>query len=229
MSEKNFEEDQERGYHIAVARQKKLYIFGGVKCVFDEDRTRKEFPKCKSYIPLTYVDVYDLADESSGSPVRRKTNISTNLENAACCIYGNAIFMFGGWDGRTHLGEMRMFNLETFLWEEIFPSMQDAKIPTARAGHSMVVTYNGQFFLFGGQGPASKKPEEFEITEFFQSDKYSNDLFNNQSLLYHPQENTWRCLTPANTPPSPRAYHSCVAVRELIFLYGGRNSTKGMS
>lgn len=217
----------ERGYHTTVVRGKKLYLFGGVIPVFDENNTQKEFPKHKRYTSCTEVAIYDV-DSKEWVTLTTAGIAATMVENAACCLRGDNVFMFGGWDGRTHSNKMLMFNFETLSWREI-PSSNESFFPTPRAGHSMTPISDGNFFLFGGQGPSSTKPEEFEIKEFVQSNKYSHDLFNNQTFIYHPEFASWRLLTSSNTPPSPRAYHTCVAVCEMVYLYGGRNCTTSES
>lgn len=68
---------------------------------------------------------------------------------------------------------------------------------------------------------------EFPMATFISSNKYSNDVFNNQLFFYDPNTCIWSSISDKMTDgPSPRAYHSGVTLRHFVYIYGGRNSTK---
>ncbi|XP_007430507.1 multiple epidermal growth factor-like domains protein 8 [Python bivittatus] len=113
------------------------------------------------------------------------------------------LYIFGGLDLNTALGDLVFYNFTTNTWHQrvLSPS------PTARHSHT-AMAWEGSLVLFGG-----------ELATGF----LANDVW-----MYLPREGYWQELVPLNTTrfPSPPglAGHASAVVDEWLYVFGGRTA-----
>ncbi|KAJ7303998.1 hypothetical protein JRQ81_011515 [Phrynocephalus forsythii] len=113
------------------------------------------------------------------------------------------LYIFGGLDLNTALGDLVFYNFTANVWHRrvLSPS------PTARHSHT-AVAWEGFLILFGGE---------------LASGVLANDVW-----MYLPWEGRWRELVPLNTtwfpPPPGLAGHASAVVDEWLYVFGGRTS-----
>lgn len=112
-------------------------------------------------------------------------------------LYENAIYIFGGYDGKTRFNDLKACKLENFEWVAL-PEVGVQPLP--RFGHTAVV-YNHSMYVFGGW-------DGHETLE---------DLYQ-----YSFTTNIWYELRRTlGIKPSPRYRHSCVVFNGSLFIFGG--------
>uniref|UniRef100_A0ACB8FSR9 Multiple epidermal growth factor-like domains protein 8 n=3 Tax=Sphaerodactylus townsendi TaxID=933632 RepID=A0ACB8FSR9_9SAUR len=113
------------------------------------------------------------------------------------------LYIFGGLDLNTALGDLVFYNFTTNVWHQrvLSPS------PSARHSHT-ALAWEGFLVLFGGE---------------LASGSLANDVW-----MYRPREGRWQELLPANTTgsfvPPGLAGHASVVVDEWLYVFGGRTS-----
>jgi hypothetical protein len=120
----------------------------------------------------------------------------------------DSIFVFGGRDQTGLLNDLYALQAEGWIpaWSQLLPR---GTPPSLRAGHTMIlVPSRNRILVFGGYNPVGR---------------CLNDLWALDSLA---SGGHWYQLTPAGTPPSPRAEHSAVydSVFDRMVVYAGRDS-----
>ena len=113
-------------------------------------------------------------------------------------VYGNYMYVFGGYDGSTPLNDLHRLNLDTLTWSgALSPS---GTPPSARRGHTAIV-YGNYMYVFGGYDGSS--------------------LFNDLHRL-NLDTLTWSgALSPSGTPPAVRAYHTAVIYANYMYVFDG--------
>ncbi|XP_039208131.1 multiple epidermal growth factor-like domains protein 8 [Crotalus tigris] len=111
------------------------------------------------------------------------------------------LYIFGGLDLNTALGDLVFYNFTTNTWHQrvLSPS------PTARHSHT-AVAWEGSLILFGGE--------------------LSTGFLTNDVWMYLPREGYWRELVPVNTTKFPPglAGHASAVIDEWLYIFGGRTS-----
>ncbi|XP_054855201.1 multiple epidermal growth factor-like domains protein 8 isoform X1 [Eublepharis macularius] len=113
------------------------------------------------------------------------------------------LYIFGGLDLNTALGDLVFYNFTTNVWHRrvLSPS------PAARHSHT-AVAWEGFLVLFGGE---------------LASGSLANDVW-----MYRPREGRWQELLPTNTTwtslPPGLAGHASAVVDEWLYVFGGRTS-----
>lgn len=120
----------------------------------------------------------------------------------------DSIFVFGGKDQTGLLNDLYALKATGFTpaWARLSPR---GTPPSLRAGHAMIlVPSRNRILVFGGYTPAGR---------------CLNDLWALDSLA---SGGHWYQLTPAGTPPSPRAENSAVydSVFDRMIVFAGRDS-----
>ncbi|XP_062823192.1 multiple epidermal growth factor-like domains protein 8 [Anolis carolinensis] len=114
-----------------------------------------------------------------------------------------ALYVFGGLDLNTALGDLAFYNFTTNLWHRrvLSPS------PSARHSHS-AVSWEGSLVLFGGE---------------LASGRLASDVW-----AFSAREGRWREMRPSNAsgppPPGGLAGHAAAVVDDWLYVFGGRTS-----
>lgn len=112
-------------------------------------------------------------------------------------IYDNAIYIFGGYDGKTRFNDLKACKLENYDWSSL---PESGLQPLPRFGHTAVV-YNHSMYVFGG----------------WDGHETLDDLYQ-----YSFTTNIWYELRRTiGIKPSPRYRHSCVVFNGSLFTFGG--------
>uniref|UniRef100_A0A8C6XX66 Multiple EGF like domains 8 n=1 Tax=Naja naja TaxID=35670 RepID=A0A8C6XX66_NAJNA len=111
------------------------------------------------------------------------------------------LYIFGGLDLNTALGDLVFYNFTTNTWHQrvLSPS------PTARHSHT-AVAWEGSLILFGGE---------------LATGSLANDVW-----MYLPREGYWQELVPLNTTVPPElAGHASAVVDEWLYVFGGESKS----
>lgn len=148
------------------------------------------------------------------------------------------IYIFGGFinerDMANRLFMVKSANKRTGRLETQHYEMEEIKFktgPTARYGHSMVLTEDKEFYVFGGvvtnQGLRSNDLWKFnvETSEWTQVDQATNTALDASNSIESSAQNTNICTA---TNPCPRSGQSTIydPVHKRIILFGGRKNKK---
>ncbi|XP_043935354.1 multiple epidermal growth factor-like domains protein 8 [Protopterus annectens] len=117
----------------------------------------------------------------------------------------NALYIFGGFDLNTALGDLVLYNFTTNSWERkvLSPS------PAPRHSH-VAVEWRGNLVVYGGE--------------------LANGSLANDVWLYNPLNNRWRELALSNSQSPPRlASHAAALVSDWMYIFGGRSETDTFS
>lgn len=122
-----------RHSHAAVAYMKSLYIFGGYDGDYQNDL--HEFntvsQKWQTVLP-------------AGTLPRKRYR-------ATCVVHSNSLIVYGGHDGKRHLSDVCLLNLDLKVWSTVeTPQLQ----PPKRDSHISVVKGNIMFVFGGSSGTA---------------------------------------------------------------------------
>eukprot|EP01105_Mastigella_eilhardi_P014419 TRINITY_DN3289_c0_g1_i2.p1 TRINITY_DN3289_c0_g1~~TRINITY_DN3289_c0_g1_i2.p1 ORF type:complete len:393 (-),score=99.86 TRINITY_DN3289_c0_g1_i2:881-2059(-) len=148
------------------------------------------------------------ADVVKAIPVDGVTPPERSSQVAA--VFDNKLVIFGGWNGRTTLGDAWCFDFTTCTWTEVRPQ---GDTPSPRRTHS-AVTFNNKMYVFGGF-------YHDKDTSVSYNDVYELDL----------RAGRWKLLPAHGCAPCPRG-RAAMAVdpeRQLIFVVGGWNRTEYFS
>mmetsp|Transcript_16882 Transcript_16882/g.24790 ORF Transcript_16882/g.24790 Transcript_16882/m.24790 type:complete len:555 (+) Transcript_16882:83-1747(+) len=135
----------------------------------------------------------------------------------------NQIFIFGGWNGRSRLNDIHVFNTETSEWSE--PKI-GGMIPQPRAGMTLTVV-GRRLFLFGGNGINTTVCNDLHVLDC--STMSFVDLEKDEDIECCPSndqpnpncaESTTK-IAVYGTGPRHRAGHSATAVGRFIYIIGG--------
>ena len=219
------------GYHSSIICNEKLYVIGGVSAIYAGDQKQKPFPQEKIYRSLRTIHYYDF--QNGGWSCVESTGDSPPIgnENFPIALWDGKLFLFGGWTGSSHINSMWSLDLVTFEWREILYPV-DSMRPTPRAGHTMDLISQNSLLVFGGQGDKGSEANEFPLVLLNESEKYANNVYNNQSLIFDLITCKWKeiCSEKHDMRPEPRAYHSSCSSTDgrFLFLFGGRNRESGI-
>ncbi|XP_078507442.1 multiple epidermal growth factor-like domains protein 8 isoform X2 [Lissotriton helveticus] len=112
----------------------------------------------------------------------------------------NALYIFGGQDLNSALGDLLLYNFTSNVWERRVLSGS----PAPRHSH-VAVTWNDRLFLFGGELAAGQ---------------LANDVW-----MYSPLEDRWLELIPLNSQKPPGlANHAAAVVDVWLYVFGGRTA-----
>uniref|UniRef100_A0A7M5VGE2 Uncharacterized protein n=1 Tax=Clytia hemisphaerica TaxID=252671 RepID=A0A7M5VGE2_9CNID len=217
------------GYHSSVVYNQKLYVVGGVSAVY-ESQKQKVFPQEKTYRSFRKIHFFDFQNGRWSCEESNGVFPPMGIENFSIALWEGKLFIFGGWTGSSHSNGMWSLDLANLEWREIAYPVDSIR-PTPRAGHTLNLISQNSLLLFGGQGNRESEANEFSLNSLEESEKYSNDVYNNQSLIYDLITCKWReiCSEKHAIRPPPRAYHSCCSSTDgrFLFLFGGRNCESG--
>ena len=241
---------QSIGYHSNFVYNNKYYVLGGVSAEYEirkfdtnyNSPQQKTFPRHKTYTSWKIIYAFDIEKGRWSRYETRGTSFPDRLENTGIVIRNNSLVVFGGWSGAKHTNRMWRLDLVSLEWREEILDIKQIR-PTPRAGHSLNLVDSGKtMLLFGGQGNRAIEANEFPIYDVKESEKYKDDIYNNQSFLYDFESSSWievgtrphsqvMSSTKNTHPmrPPPRAYHSCTGVGgdNLLLVFGGRNCEQG--
>ncbi|XP_075440531.1 multiple epidermal growth factor-like domains protein 8 [Ascaphus truei] len=112
----------------------------------------------------------------------------------------NALYMFGGLDLNTALGDLVLYNFTSNTWE----NRTYRPAPAPRHSH-VAVEWNGTLVLFGGE--------------------LSGGALTGDVWVFLPVEERWMELTPySDLHPPPLANHAAAIVDHYLYVFGGRTS-----
>ncbi|CAI9111735.1 OLC1v1012034C1 [Oldenlandia corymbosa var. corymbosa] len=170
----------------AIQGGKLLYVFGGYGK--DNCQTNK-------------VHVFDTVNRTWSEP-EMKGVPPTPRDSHSCTTVGDNLFVFGGTDGRSPLGDLHILDTSSNTW--ISPSVRGDG-PAPREGHSAALI-GKRLFIFGGCG-------KYDGLEKYYDDVY---ILNTETFL-------WKRVVPSGGPPTKRDSHTCSSWKNKIIVVGGED------
>eukprot|EP01027_Heterolobosea_sp_BB2_P013573 GEZU01019566.1.p1 GENE.GEZU01019566.1~~GEZU01019566.1.p1 ORF type:complete len:864 (-),score=297.60 GEZU01019566.1:22-2613(-) len=157
----------------------KLYIFGGRSGVF------------------TWVNdilVYDSKTESIRA-IKPKGKTPAPRQSHSAVAFGNSIFVYGGFDGSSRLGDLHIFDTESETWSQVATT---GTAPGPLEGHKAIVS-GKDMYIFGG---------------------FDGSAFRGNVYALNFETKQWRTFEASK----PMAHHIASKVDNLVYLIGGINS-----
>ena len=186
--------------HEMVAIDSNLYLFGDLHT--DSDLYNKLY---KIDLSANTMEQISIQDQDDINQIKSRHFISM-------VSFDNSIFICGGINDNQNLSNFISIDTTTNYFEiKSFDASEQGK-PSERTGHSLVVIpkpntglqdYNPVLYIFGGRYNAT----------------YYNDLYRFTG------EGTSFKITLTSNVPTERAYHSMVADRDYLYIFGGRKDT----
>eukprot|EP00037_Helgoeca_nana_P016556 m.155714 g.155714 ORF g.155714 m.155714 type:complete len:764 (+) comp23581_c0_seq1:237-2528(+) len=148
-----------------------------------------------------------------GTPQDRAETPGMRGGHQMCIDPGSAyVYLFGGWDGRSELGDFWRYSILTNRWVQLSANTEDDNGPDARSCHKMVLDPVNQKLFVLGKYADIRNPEE----------QPKNELY-----CYFIKEGKWRCLmydtAAAGGPDLIYDHQMCFnADANTIYVFGGR-------
>ncbi|XP_015787072.1 kelch domain-containing protein 3 [Tetranychus urticae] len=178
--------------HAAVAVNEHIYSFGG-------------FAGTEDYSFDRPIDVYTL-DMNTLRWEEIRPSDGGNPANVPCIRYGHTvvaqddiIYLWGGGKNKVLCNKMFMFDTNTRSW---LANEVKGEIPVARDGHS-ACTSGGFMYIIGG---FEEERREFADTVY----------------RFEFRTRTWQHLYLLSSDLLKKDFMSCVAIDDIIYLFGGR-------
>lgn len=225
-----------RSLHSAALLNGSLYIFGGYS---GTERVNSFF--AYSMVEKRWCPVLPAAN-SAPPPSPRDRHVAV--------AFGNSIYIHGGFDGISRIGDLWEFNLSTMTWRQVIGL--HGRAPSPRHSHAAVV-HGHRIFLFGGYDGSYKSDlHEYDIT----SSRWSGVpaagrrpraryratcvVHKNEIILFAGHDgtrhlndlhvfdidtSTWSSLVTEGTPPIPRDSHVSVVHNNSMYVFGGSSGS----
>ncbi|VVC89265.1 unnamed protein product [Leptidea sinapis] len=117
----------------------------------------------------------------------------------SCVAYGHKVYLWGGRNESIAGDTVFCFDTNTYQWSTPVVS---GVIPNGKDGHATCLIDN-KMYTFGG----------FE----YLTDQYTNNV---HCLNLDTME--WSCIYTKGVPPVPRDFHTALAYKNRIYVFGGR-------
>jgi hypothetical protein len=189
-----------RAHHIATSsRDSRTWVLGGWEGVDDTTVSgirQSEAPHVLSLAPLQdqWVAVDAVGDAHPGT------------SQAAGVDVGDAVLVYGGWDGTKRVGRTSIFSYEDARWAAFVTSDGgDAVHPPPLTFHSASYLPK-KVFVFGGN----------------HSDGQSNDMY-----VLDLTTTQWHQCPTLGAPPKRSSHTACVLSENFIAVFGGRGGPDG--
>jgi Kelch motif/Galactose oxidase, central domain len=176
-----------RSLHAAAVLNGTLLVFGG----YDGNQRVNTF-HAYSFAEKRWSPVHPSAG-SAPAPSPRDRHVMV--------AFGNSIFIHGGFDGVSRVGDLFCFDFSTMMWREI--RALEGRAPSPRHSHSAVV-YGSSLFIFGGYDGS-----------------YKNDLHECDLL-----SSRWGVVPAAGRRPRARYRATLCVHRSSMVLFGGHDGTR---
>ncbi|RQM21521.1 hypothetical protein B5M09_011574 [Aphanomyces astaci] len=124
---------------------------------------------------------------------------SAGCRAAHSCDYiekDEALYLFGGWSGKTALNDVWRFDLTTLEWRLVHG---DGKQPRPRNNHASAVV-DRKIYIHGGHDGSTW------LSDFY---------------VFDTETSTWAEVTTSGVGPSARACHTMSKVGGKLFVFGG--------
>jgi len=184
--------------HAAVLCGNAFIVYGGDTVDTDNDG----FPDNNFYLFNINNHKYTVPSHILSKPSGRygHTLGVVSLNNSSSRLY-----LFGGQLENQVYNDLYYFELNTFKsskakWELVEPL--NNFLPPPLTNHSMI-TYKSKLYIFGG---------------VYNNEKVSNDLWSFDALI-----NKWTQIPTTGSIPPPTNEHSCCAVHDKLYIYGGND------
>jgi len=126
-----------------------------------------------------------------------KGKLPVQRTSHACVVYGNRMYVFGGFSGDGYLNDLHEFNFETETWTDITPFTSGER-PDPRSRFCAVV--NGQYmYVLGGWNKVN----------------YFNDFY-----MYNFETRVWSKIHGNSEIPGISQY-SIASHNDYIYVFGG--------
>nr|KAG5710511.1 hypothetical protein BaRGS_013157 [Batillaria attramentaria] len=136
--------------------------------------------------------------QPSGSGFKGRTSHTAVFLEGFDCLW-----VFGGFDLNTVLGDLSRYCFHTNVWEVVAPA---EPWPDARSGHAAAAFADG-FYMFGG---------------VLANGSHSNELW-----FYNATSSQWRLTaTSSSIQPNPVTGHTLTAVDDWLYLIGGKTEDR---
>lgn len=163
-------------------------------------------------------------------------------------LFESALYLFGGFDGKTKFSDVHTYSLTSGTWEEILAT---GMLPMPRFGHSAVV-HGRAMYVFGGWDGHDTLDDLYEFT--FSSAKW-RELMDiegvkpspryrhtavcygpamyvfagvdkaqtrfNDLYRFHITKKEWEQVRVTGSVPSPRTFHCALIQKDTMFVLGG--------
>lgn len=181
-----------RGSHTVVQLKNLLFLFGG------------------HHFNTYYNDLYSFTIEKQQWTKLTSTDEgpSPRTEHAVAAVDSQRFFLFGGFNGKTRLNDLWVFDSTEMSWLKIQPQSQS--VPRERSGHKLIRCH-GALYLFGGIDSTGT---------------YLNDLW--KLTISGDGRAIWQVIPyePGEKVPEARAFHSMNNVGGRIVIFGGYSFKK---
>jgi N-acetylneuraminic acid mutarotase len=179
-----------RSLHSAALLNGSIYIFGGYS---GTERVNSFF--AYSMVEKRWCPVLPAAN-SAPPPSPRDRHVAV--------AFGNSIYIHGGFDGISRIGDLWEFNLSTMTWRQVVGL--HGRAPSPRHSHAAVV-HGHRIFLFGGYDGSYKSDlHEYDITS-----------------------SRWNQVPAAGRRPRARYRATCVVHKNQIILFAGHDGTRHLN
>eukprot|EP01103_Thecamoeba_quadrilineata_P003450 TRINITY_DN13223_c0_g1_i1.p1 TRINITY_DN13223_c0_g1~~TRINITY_DN13223_c0_g1_i1.p1 ORF type:complete len:386 (-),score=27.34 TRINITY_DN13223_c0_g1_i1:155-1312(-) len=173
--------------HTSVVYKNNMYIFGGNGGLVENYSNN--------------ILSYPLPFKSENTFTRIETNqtVPPARSGHSAVVYKDSMYIFGGWNGHTSLGDFYAFDFDTQLWRKLEST---GSVPAQRRMHCTIV-YGDHMYLFGG----------YDESRPARSD---NDIY-----IYSFKTDSWEIMKCRGPAPCGRSRSAAVVKDNFMYIIGG--------
>jgi len=173
--------------HTGVVYKDNMFIFGGNGGLVENySNTILSYP-----LPYKPDSVFTSLGNLQGAPTARSGHTAV--------VYKDSMYIFGGWNGHTSLGDFYSYNFEMKSWKKLD---SNGTIPSKRRMHSAIV-YKDNMYLFGG----------------FDEERTARSY--NELYQYDFKTNTWEMINCRGKIPCGRSRAGVTIQNNHMYIIGG--------
>ncbi|XP_078515836.1 kelch domain-containing protein 2 [Lissotriton helveticus] len=205
----------ERSGHVAVTDGQRMFVWGGYK-------NAPVTGLYDFYLPRDEIWIYYI---ETGTWTKKSTTgeIPPSMSGSCAVCVNKIMYLFGGHHARGNTNEFYMLDLSSddsvLQWNRIVCK----GVPPSEKDKLGVWVYKNRLIFFGGYGYfRGDSIGNFEFDETSYGNAGPPRGWNNHVHMLDPDTFTWERPITTGKSPSPRAAHSCAAVGNRGYVFGGR-------
>uniref|UniRef100_A0A8B9HIM7 Kelch domain-containing protein 10 n=1 Tax=Astyanax mexicanus TaxID=7994 RepID=A0A8B9HIM7_ASTMX len=198
-----------RSGHRCVADNTNLYVFGGYNPDYDESggSENEDYPLFRELWRYHFATGTWQQIRTEGYMPTELASISHILFAQAMAIINGFLYVFGGTTGYIYSTDLHRLDLTTREWIHLKPNNPPDDLPEERYRHE--IAHDGQrIYILGGGTSWTSYPLD-------------------KIHAYNLETNSWEEITTKPHErigyPAPRRCHSCVQIKNDVFICGGYN------
>ncbi|XP_053402177.1 kelch domain-containing protein 2-like isoform X3 [Mercenaria mercenaria] len=160
--------------------------------------------------------------------------VPPGTSGASAILLAGKMYIFGGHTEDGNTNTLYCLDLQKLTWKCLIP---DSELLPSPRDKFAAWSYNNKLYYFGGFGVNIRTGDYLnENGKFVPDTRFTNMMpqdrdreWNNQLLVYDIDTNKWSNPKCQGQVPLPRAAHTAVRLKNLVYIFGGRHGNTRMN